>query len=96
MPLFFVRHQHSPQTCPAKDPAQGSQLLDHINPLNARKFGINLKGDAVLDNQHTFVLILDAEGKSQIEYFMEPFKQAGQVEIWPASSCETVVDREGR
>ena len=95
MSLYFVRHQHSPESCPAKDPQKGNMLLDHINPSNALKFGINLKSDAVLDNQHTFVLIMDADNQDQIENYMAPFKQAGEVEIWPASTCETVVEREG-
>jgi uncharacterized protein with GYD domain len=62
---------------------------------NARKFGVDLIGDAVLDAQHTFVLILEAEDKAYIEQFMQPFAMAGSVEIVPASSCETVVERQG-
>lgn len=95
MSLYFVRHQHNAETCPARDPQMGAMLLTHINPLNARKFGVNIQGDAVLDNQHTFVLIVDAEDSSQIENFMQPFKMAGSVEIWPASTCEVVVERAG-
>ena len=95
MSLYFVRHQHSAETCPAKDPAAGAMLLSHISPQNARKFGIDIHGDAVLDGQHTFVLILDADSTDQIENFMQPFKQAGPVEIWPASTCEVVVERAG-
>lgn len=95
MSLFFVQHKHEAETCPAKDPAQGAMLLSHISRSNARKFGIDLQGDAVLDNQHTFVLIMEAESKAQIENFMQPFKQAGDVDIWSASTCERVVDREG-
>jgi Domain of unknown function (DUF3303) len=96
MSLYFVRHQHTAETCPAKDPAMGAMLLSHISPLNARtKFGVEVQGDAVLDGQHTFVLILEAEDKSQIENFMTPFKQAGSVEIFPASQCEEVVERLG-
>lgn len=95
MSLYFVRHQHNAETCPARDPQMGAMLLTHINPLNARKFGVNIQGDAVLDNQHTFVLIVDAEDSSHIENFMQPFKMAGSVEIWPASTCEVVVDRAG-
>jgi len=95
MSLYFVRHQHNAETCPARDPQMGAMLLTHINPLNASKFGVNIQGDAVLDNQHTFVLIVDAEDSSYIENFMQPFKMAGSVEIWPASTCEVVVDRAG-
>lgn len=95
MSLYFVKHQHSAETCPAKDPMMGSMLLSHINPANARKFGVELHGDAVLDGQHTFVLIVEAQGKEQVENFMQPFSQAGPVEIQPASSCEVVVERAG-
>ena len=95
MSLYFVRHQHTPETCPAKDPEMGQFLLTHLSPLNARKFGIDIQGDAVLDNQHTLVLILEAGSPAQVENFMAPFKQAGSVEIWPASTCEVVVDRAG-
>jgi len=95
MSLYFVRHQHNSETCPAKDPVMGAMLLSHLSPSNARKFGLNIQGDAVLDNQHTFVLILEAEDKSQVDQFMQPFSMAGPVEIWPASLCETVVERAG-
>jgi uncharacterized protein with GYD domain len=95
MSLFFVQHKHDAEICPAKDPAQGSMLLAHISPSNARSFGIDIRGDAVLDGQHTFMLILEAENQAQIEDFMLPFKEAGNVDIWPASTCETVVSREG-
>lgn len=95
MSLFFVRHEHNPETCPAKDPAAGNMLLEHISPANARKFGVDVQGDAVLDGKHTFVLILEADAQANIENFMAPFKQAGPVEIYPASLCETVVERAG-
>jgi hypothetical protein len=95
MSLYFVRHQHNAETCPAKDPAMGAMLLSHLSPANARKFGVRIQGDAVLDNQHTFVLILEAGEKSQIDQFMQPFSMAGSVEVWPASQCETVVERLG-
>ncbi len=95
MSLYFVRHHHDPETCPAKDPVAGNMLLTHINPLNARKFGVQIHADAVIDGQHTFVLILESENRANIENFMQPFAQAGSVEILPASECETVVERAG-
>ena len=95
MSLYFVQHKHSEETCPAKDPASGAMLLTHINPMNARKYGVNILGDAVLDGQHTFVLIVEADERAKIENFMQPFGQAGTVEIQPASTCEVVVERAG-
>ncbi len=62
MSLYFVRHQHSAENCPARDPEMGAMLLTHLSPRNAGKYGINIFGDAVLDGQHTLVLIVDAPG----------------------------------
>lgn len=95
MSLYFVRHQHDAETCPAKNPEMGQMLVQHVSKSNARKFGVDLIGDAVLDGQHTFVMILEAEDQAYIEQFMQPFAMAGSVEIVPASSCETVVERQG-
>ncbi len=95
MSLFFVRHQHTAETCPARDPNMGAMLLSHLSPRNAGTYGINIFGDAVLDGQHTLVLIVDAPGVEQIDNFMQPFKMAGSVEITPASTCESVVERAG-
>jgi len=41
------------------------------------------------------VLILESDERAKIENFMQPFAQAGPVEIVPASKCETVVARAG-
>jgi hypothetical protein len=95
MSLYFVQHQHDAETCPARDPNAGNMLLQHISPMNARKFGVTLLADAVLDGQHTFNLILEADDQAKIETFMQPFSQVGPVDIHPASHCETVVEREG-
>jgi hypothetical protein len=95
MSLYFVKHQHDAETCPAKNPEMGAMLLSHISPLNARKFGVDIRGDAVLDGQHTFVLILEADDREKVENFMQPFQMAGPVEIASASQCEEVVERAG-
>jgi hypothetical protein len=95
MSLFIVRHQHTAETCPAKDPAMGAMLLQHLSPNNARKFGITIKGDGVVDGKHTLFMIVEAEEPSYVETYMQPFKQAGPVEVWPASECEAVVARLG-
>jgi hypothetical protein len=95
MALYFVRHQHSPETCPAKNPEMGQMLLQHLTKANARKFGVDLIGDAVLDGQHALVLIAEAEDKEYLQNYMQPFAMAGSVDILPASTCEAVVERQG-
>ncbi len=95
MSLYFVRHQHSAETCPAKNPEMGQMLLQHLSKANVRKLGVDLLGDAVLDGQHTLVLIAEAEDREYLQNFMQPFAMAGSVEILPASTCEAVVERQG-
>jgi len=95
MSLYFVRHQHEAEHCPAKDPQMGQMLLEHLTRNNARKFGVDLIGEAVLDAQHTLVLIAEAEDVEYLNNFMTPFARAGTVEVTPASSCEAVVARQG-
>ncbi|MBE3598351.1 MAG: sulfite oxidase [Limnochordaceae bacterium] len=95
MALFVVRHQHPPESCPARDPRMGMMLLRHLSEANARQHGITLHGEGVVDGQHTLYLIVEADGREKVEAFMQPFAQAGSVEVWPASRCETVVSRQG-
>lgn len=95
MSLYFVRHQHPAEHCPAKDPQMGSVLLQHLSPAQAKQFGIQIHGDAVLDGAHTLVLILEAENQAKVEAYLQPFRQAGTVEIFAASPCESVVERQG-
>jgi uncharacterized protein with GYD domain len=93
MSLFVVEHKHSAETCPAGHPEMGPALVKHVSPQNAESFGVTVRGDAVVDGQHKFVLILEAENEEKVRQFMAPFYQAGSVEILPASSCEQVVER---
>ena len=95
MSLYFVRHQHKAEQCPAKDPQMGQTLLEHLTKRNARRFGVDLIGEAVLDAQHSLVLIAEAEDLEYLNNFMAPFAQAGTVEVTLASSCEAVVARQG-
>jgi len=79
--LFVARHQHAAETCPAKDPAMGQMLLDHLGAASAQKHGVTIHGEAVLDGQHTFYLIAEADDRSRLEEFLQPFAMAGSVEV---------------
>lgn len=93
--LFVVRHQHPAERCPARDPQMGQMLLAHLAESNARQYGINIHGEAVIEGQHTLYLIAEAEDQSKLESFLQPFAQAGTVEVWPAVECAAVVARGG-
>jgi len=95
MALYFVEHRHSPDTCPARDPRMGAMLLQHLSPANAEQHGVKIQGEAVLDGQHTLVMIVEAQDAEAVKRFMQPFEQAGSVEVKAANHCETVVERGG-
>jgi hypothetical protein len=95
MALFVTRHQHTAERCPARDPQMGSMLLSHLSEDNAATYGITINGEAVVNDAHTLYMIVDAPDKEQVERFMQPFTQAGSVEVLAASSCAAVVNRGG-
>jgi hypothetical protein len=93
MSLFVVEHQHTAEQCPAHDAEMALMLLKHLSPENAAGYDVTIRGEAVIDNAHRLYLILDAPDREQVERFVQPFAQAGSIEIMAASSCESVVDR---
>src|SRR6266508_4293180 len=93
MSLFVVQHQHPAEHCPARNREMAPMLLAHLAPDNAQRFGLTIRGEAVVDGAHTLVLIVDASSADQVNQFMQPFAQAGSVEVLPASPCEVVVER---
>jgi DMSO/TMAO reductase YedYZ molybdopterin-dependent catalytic subunit len=95
MPLFVVRHQHAAARCPAQDPFLGATLLIHLSRPSARKHGIRIQGEAVIQNEHTFYLIVEAANEDALRAFMQPFQMAGRVEIYPASTYAHVVTSGG-
>ncbi len=95
MALFIAQHQHAADRCPAKDPRMGVQLLQHLSAENAAKSGIKIHGEAVATGKHRLYLILEAPNEETLKRFLQPFGQAGTVEVLPAASCELVVDQGG-
>lgn len=95
MSLYVVHHQHPADRCPARNPGAAAMLLHHLSAENARRFGVAIRAEAVVDNAHTLYLIVEAPDQASVHRFMEPFVQAGRVDVWPASPCEVVVQRGG-
>lgn len=95
MALFVVQHRHAADRCPARDPKMGSMLLQHISAGNAREHRLTIRAEAVVNNAHALYMIVEAADHQSVEHFMQPFAQAGSVEVLPASTCEAVVGRQG-
>jgi DMSO/TMAO reductase YedYZ molybdopterin-dependent catalytic subunit len=95
MPLFIVRHQHDPQHCPAADPYEGANLLNHLSRPNVRKHGITMQAEAVVHGEHTLYMIVEAADETLVRNYMAPFALAGSLDVYPASTCAGVVSRGG-
>ena len=91
MALFIVRHQHEADRCQTGDPEMGGLLLNYLSRSNARQLGIDIRGEAVVQDEHTLYLIIESNDASQVHAYMEPFALAGTVEVYPASTCAQVV-----
>jgi DMSO/TMAO reductase YedYZ molybdopterin-dependent catalytic subunit len=95
MALFIVRHQHAAERCPAADPEAGALLLNHLSRPNAHRHGVDIRGEAVVEGEHTLYMILEARDEERVRAFTEPFATAGTVEVYPASTCARVVSSGG-
>jgi DMSO/TMAO reductase YedYZ molybdopterin-dependent catalytic subunit len=91
MALFVVRHHHAADHCPAQDPDRGAMLLNHLSRPNVRQYGIEILGEAVVQGEHTLYFIVDARDEDRLREFMQPFRTAGTLDIYPASTCARVV-----
>lgn len=91
MSLFIVRHEHKPDHCPADDPYSGAMLLNYLSRPNVRQHGVEIQGEAVVRGEHTMYMIIESDGEERLRDFLEPFAQAGTVEIYPASTCVRAV-----
>jgi DMSO/TMAO reductase YedYZ molybdopterin-dependent catalytic subunit len=91
MALFVVRHQHAAERCPAQDPYLGAMLLNHLSRPNVRRHGVEIRGEAVVQGEHTLYIIAEADDEGLVREFMKPFQMAGSLDIYPASTCARVV-----
>ena len=69
----------------------GATLLNHMSRPNVRQHGVEIKGEAVVQGEHTLYLIVEAPNEDCLHEFMSPFQQAGSVDIYLASTCARVV-----
>ena len=93
MSVFVAEHTHSGATCPAGNPEMAKGLLAIVSPDNARRRGITIRGEAVLNGQHHLYLIVEASDEKAVRDYFAPFGQFGSLTVSSASPCEDVVRR---
>lgn len=91
MARFIVRHQHDAERCPAADPYTGAKLLNYLSRPSVAQLGIEIHGEAVVRGEHTLYMIVESDDEDCVRRFMQPFAEAGSVEIFPAATCAGVM-----
>ena len=81
--LFVVTHEHTPELCPADDPAPVHKLADegHI-----KESGVKVVGSYVAAPEHTFYLVLEAEDYAQVVRYLQPMMKIGPSDIVPVQT----------
>src|SRR5262245_42356836 len=91
MALFVVRHQHAPERCPAADADMGAMLLNYLSRPSVAQKGVEIRGEAVVQGEHTLYLIVESAEEARVRELMQPFAAAGSVDVYPATTCARVV-----
>jgi len=86
--LFVVTHEHTPELCPADDPAPVHKLADegHI-----KESGVKVVGSYVAAPEHTFYLVLEAEDYAQVVRYLRPMMKIGTPDIVPVQVLSDTV-----
>ena len=95
MPLFIVRHRHSPETCPAGDEEAGAILLNTLSRSNAARHGVTIEGEALVCRDHQMFFIAEAPDEAGLRAFLAPFGDLGDVEVMQASTWAGAVASRG-
>lgn len=92
MPLYFVEHRHSAETCPTKNREMMMMLGQHVTQGNADKFGIKIHADVVHPGEHRMMMVLESASQTPVDEFVQPFSMVGTVDVKEVSTCEQVVE----
>ena len=91
MPLYFVEHRHTAETCPTQQPEMMKMLGQHVTQGNADTYDIRILADVVHPGEHKMTMVLEAPSQELIDRFMQPFGMVGSVEVKEVTTCEQVV-----
>ncbi len=94
MPLFVARHRHRPGHCPAA-PGQGPLLLARVSAAAAARHGVTIQAEALLDDQHLLLLIVQAPSPQAVHQFLAFLPGPGDLQVLPARTAEQAVQRGG-
>jgi len=81
--LFVVTHEHTPESCPADDPAPVHKMADenHI-----KESGVKVLGSYVAPPEHVVYFVLEADDYAQVVRYLRPMMKIGTPDIVPVQT----------
>ena len=81
--LFIVIHEHTPERCPANDPAPLHRLADEGH---AKESGVKVVGSYNAAPEHTLFFVLEADDYAQVVRYLRPVTGIGKPRIVPVQT----------
>ncbi len=81
--LFVAVHEHTPESCPADDPAPIHQLADE---KHIKESGVKVLGSYIAPPEHTLYFILEANDYAQVVRYLRPMMRIGAPDIVPVQT----------
>jgi hypothetical protein len=66
MALFIVRHNHEAERCAATEPYAGAEILNYLSRPNVRRQGIEIRGEAIVEGEHTLYMIVESADEDRV------------------------------
>ncbi|MBI4199978.1 MAG: hypothetical protein HY535_05860 [Chloroflexi bacterium] len=83
--LFVATHTHTPETCPADDPAAVHQLA---REEHAKESGVKVLGSYVAPPEHVLYFILDSKDSASVVRFFRPLMKVGVTRVTPVQTLQ--------
>ena len=81
--LFVIVHEHSPEMCPADNPAPVHALADE---KHIKESGVKVLGSYIAPPEHTFYFVLEADDYAQVVRYFRPLMKIGGHDIVPVQT----------
>jgi hypothetical protein len=81
--LFHVTISHTPELCPADNPAPVARMADD-NHINAS--GVTVVGSYVATSEHLMYFVLETDDYSKLVRYLRPMMKIGTPRVTPVQS----------
>ena len=86
--LFIAIHTHTPELCPADDPAPIHQLADD---KHVKDSGVKVVGSYIAPPEHMSFFVLEADSYAQLVRYFRPMMKIGTPRIVPVQTLAEAV-----